>query len=207
MLSEPLLVVARLARTFDELAIRYLVGGSLASSIYGTPRATQDVDLLAEIEPAHVGPLTDALADEFYIDAGMIRDAIRRRASFNVVHLATMFKADVFISRGDAWSREEMARARTEEFDTSEGKVAIRFASPEDTLLHKLVWYRLGHQVSDRQWGDVAGVLAVQADALDREYLRLWAASSMTARRIRRSWPRPGPTACPRRAGVACSMA
>jgi hypothetical protein len=116
MLSEPLLVVARVARAFDDLAIHYVVGGSLASSLYGVPRATQDVDLIAEIELPHVEALTNALAGEFYIDAGMIRDAIRRRASFNVVHLATMFKADIFITRDDAWSREEMSRARTEEF-------------------------------------------------------------------------------------------
>jgi hypothetical protein len=175
MLSEPILVVARLARAFDDLAIRYVVGGSLASSLYGTPRATQDVDLVAEIGLPHVEALTNALAGEFYIDAGMIRDAIRRQASFNVVHLATMFKADIFIAGGDAWSREEMSRARTDEFETPEGRVAVRFASAEDTLLHKLVWYRLGDQVSERQWGDVVGVFKVQADLLDREYLERWA--------------------------------
>jgi hypothetical protein len=154
MLSEPLLVVARLARTFDDLAIRYFVAGSLASSLYGIPRATQDVDLVADIGPPHVEHLMSALAGEFYIDAGMIRDAIRGRASFNVIHLATMFKADIFITGDDVWSREEMSRARTEEFDTSAGKVAIRFASAEDTVLRKLVWYKLGDCVSDRQWGD-----------------------------------------------------
>ena len=90
MLSEPFLVVARLARTFEDLAIRYVVGGSLASSLYGIPRATQDVDLVAEIELPHVEALTNSLAGEFYVDAGMIRDAIHRRASFNVVHLATI---------------------------------------------------------------------------------------------------------------------
>src|SRR3954452_25350121 len=109
MLSEPLHVVAKLARVFDELGIRYVVGGSLASSLHGIPRATQDVDVVAEIELSHVESLTRALAGEFYIDAGMIRDAIRRRASFNVVHLATMFKADVFIPRGDAWWDGELS--------------------------------------------------------------------------------------------------
>lgn len=115
------------------------------------------------------------MAGEFYVDADMIRDAIQRRASFNVVHLATMFKADVFILQGDSWSREEMKRARTEELDLPEGKVSIRFASPEDTLLHKLIWYKLGNQISDRQWGDILGVLKVQGDVLDQAYLDRWA--------------------------------
>src|SRR5262249_14804511 len=110
MLSEPILVVAKLARTFDALGIRYVVGGSLASSIYGVPRATQDVDLVADIKLSHLDAIVAALAGEFYVDADMIRDAIKRRASFNVVHLATMFKADVFLLQGDSWSREEMAR-------------------------------------------------------------------------------------------------
>lgn len=175
MLSEPVLVVAELARVFDALGIRYVVGGSVASSLYGVPRATQDVDLVADVQLSHVDSLTSSLSAGFYVDAEMIRDAIKHRSSFNVVHLATMFKADVFIMKGDSWSREEMTRARTEEVDVAESRVAIRFASPEDTLLHKLVWYKMGNQVSDRQWGDILGVLNVQGDALDQEYLDRWA--------------------------------
>ena len=175
MLSEPLIVIARLARAFNELGIVYLVGGSFASSLYGVPRATQDVDLVAKIEFSHVDALTSALAGEFYIDAAMIRDAIRRRATFNVVHLATMFKADVFVAKDDAWSSEEMSRVKTEQLDTPEGKMTIRFASAEDTVLHKLVWYKLGNHVSERQWRDAVGVLDVQGDSLDRGYLELWA--------------------------------
>lgn len=167
MLSEPVLVVARLARTFDTLGIRYVVGGSVASSLYGIPRATQDVDIVADVRLSHVEGITKALEGDFYVDADMIRDAIKRRASFNVVHLETMFKADVFILQGDSWSREEMARARTEQLDIPEGKVTIRFASPEDTVLHKLIWYKLGNQISDRQWSDILGVLKVQGEALE----------------------------------------
>ncbi|MCK6529894.1 hypothetical protein L6R50_20820 [Myxococcota bacterium] len=175
MLSEPVIVVAKLARAFDALGIRYLVGGSLASSVYGIPRATQDVDLVAAVQLSQVDAITSALGDEFYVDADMIRDAIKRRASFNVIHLDTMFKADVFIQKGDSWSRGEMERARTEQLDMPGGQVTIRFASPEDTLLHKLIWYKLGDEMSDRQWSDILGVLKIQGMALDQDYLDRWA--------------------------------
>jgi hypothetical protein len=147
----------------------------VASSFYGVPRFTRDVDLVAEIRLNHAEPIANALADEFYVDADMIKDAVTHRASFTVIHLATMFKADVFIRKGDSWSHEEMDRARTEEILVPEGKVAVRFASPEDTLLHKLVWYKLGNEISDRQWGDVLGLLEVQGEALDQQYLDRWA--------------------------------
>ncbi len=152
-----------------------MVGGSLASSLDGIPRAKQDVDVFAKLDFSHVEASVCALAGEFYIDAGMIRDAIRRSSCFNVIHLATMFKADVFVARNDPWSSEEMSRARTEQLDTPDGKLTVRFASAEDTVLHKLIWYKLGNQVSDRQWGDAVGVLKVQGDLLNREYLEYWA--------------------------------
>jgi hypothetical protein len=175
MLSEPILVVAQLAHAFDTLGVQYVVGGSLASSVYGIPRATQDVDLVAELNSAHAEPLAQLLGGDFYVDVDMILDAVRRRASFNVVHLATLFKADVFVMKGDSWSREEMRRARSEQLEGPQGSLTIRFASPEDTLLHKLVWYRLGNEISDRQWGDILGVFKVQGTLLDDEHLDRWA--------------------------------
>ena len=81
------------ARALDALSVPYVIGGSLASSVYGVPRATQDVDLVADLKTEHVDRLCVALAQEFYVDADMIHDAIQRRTSFNIVHLKTMFGA------------------------------------------------------------------------------------------------------------------
>ena len=109
MLGDPLLVVGRIAKALDQLGVRYVVGGSVASSVYGIPRATQDVDLVAELYGKHVEPIVAMLSPDFYVDAEMIREALTRRASFNVVHLETMFKADIFaFTKSPGWS--EMSR-------------------------------------------------------------------------------------------------
>lgn len=175
MLSEPVLVLVNIARIFNSLDIRYLVGGSFASSIYGIPRATQDVDLVADISIEHVSAFMKEMTDEFYVEENMIRDAIFRSGSFNILHLKTMFKADIFILQRDAWSRLEMERARTEELVSGELKACVRFASAEDVLLHKLIWFRIGDQISDRQWNDIIGIIKVQGTQLDHKYLDQWA--------------------------------
>lgn len=176
MVSDPLIVVAQLADVFEELRIPYFVGGSLASSVYGVPRASNDVDLVADVKRRHVQPLTKRLEGDFYVAEELILDAIRDRSSFNVIHLATMFKADIFVPRQDAFSHEEMVRARTEMIDVGDASRAIRFASPEDTILQKLIWYRLGGGVSAQQWSDIQGVLKVQGVSLDFDYLERSAA-------------------------------
>jgi hypothetical protein len=176
MASDPLLVVAKLADVFNELGIDYVVGGSLASSVYGIPRATNDVDLLADVKRKHVHPLQKALETDFYVAEEAIVEAIRDRGSFNVIHLATMFKADIFIPRDDNLSNEEMVRARTETIQLGDTSRPIRFASPEDTILQKLIWYRLGGGISEQQWNDVKGVLKIQGMALDFGYLERSAA-------------------------------
>ena len=157
MLSDPLVVVAKVTAALDALDIRYIVGGSLASSLYGIPRATQDVDLVAKLTESHAQPLVEELRSDFYIDAYMITDAVQRGGSFNVIHLGTMYKADVFVMKTDQWSIEEMRRGRVEPIMLPEGPARVRFASPEDTLLHKLVWYRMGGEVSGPAMGRCLG--------------------------------------------------
>jgi hypothetical protein len=120
--------------------------------------------------------ITEELRHEFYADESMIRDAARRRSSFNVIHLTTMFKVDVFVAKDDAWSRQEFSRARLEQVGAPPDRIELVFVSPEDTILHKLLWYRMGGHVSERQWRDAVGVLRVQGEVLEESYLDTWAA-------------------------------
>ncbi len=175
MQGDPLVAAAAVAAALERLGVKYAIGGSLASSLYGIPRATQDADIIAALAAAHADPLAERLAGTFHVDASMIRDAVRRRSSFNVVHLATMFKVDVFVAKDDEWSSLQLSRAQRERIGGAGESVELLFASPEDTLLHKLVWYRLGGETSDRQWRDAVGVVRVQDAALDAAYLAAWA--------------------------------
>ena len=175
-MPDAVIVLQKVVQAFDALGIVYLVGGSMASAVYGEFRATQDVDLVAGVREEHVVSLVAALSAEFYVDADLIRQAIEQESSFNLIHLATMFKADVFIRKRGAWTDEEFARRRRIEYPSDEVSASVYVASPEDTVLQKLLWYHLGGGVSDRQWNDVQGVLKVQAGALDENYLRHWAA-------------------------------
>ena len=161
---------------FDRLGVAWYVGGSVASSAFGQFRATNDVDIVADLKPEHAGPLVTTLGEAYYADLEAIRSAIRQRASFNAVHYGTMLKIDVFVLRSRSYDLEALRRRVSRPMSTTPGSRCLNLASPEDIVVSKLDWYRRGGGASDRQWGDVQGVLRVQSEAMDVAYLRHWSA-------------------------------
>ena len=174
--SDLIAAVRPVLETLDRLRVRHFIGGSVASSAHGIARASLDVDMVAELEPIHVTRLVAALDADYFVDEARVRAAVTQKRSFNLIHLATMFKVDVFVSRGRPFDDSAFARVSVECIGQEPADPGIPLASAEDVLLAKLEWYRSGGETSERQWEDVKGVLRVGAETLDLAYLRHWAA-------------------------------
>ena len=168
------LALAPVADALEALGVDYRVSGSVASSALGVGRSTLDIDLVADLPLRDVDAFVERLGDAFYADGDMMRDAIRRRSSFNVIHLATMMKIDVFILKQRAFDRQAFTRVTPAALDQQHDRL-FPLTTAEDIILHKLEWYRLGDGASGRQWDDILGVVRIQGASLDRAYLERWA--------------------------------
>jgi hypothetical protein len=167
-------ILSLVIEALDSLDVPYVIGGSLASAVHGLVRTTLDADIVADFHQEQIAPFVAALEDEFYVDAYAVEEAIQYRSSFNLIHQATMFKIDVFIPKGRPFDQERFAR-RIQAQIAPESDSSTWITSAEDIILVKLEWYRMGDEVSERQWRDVLGVMKTQGNNLDLAYLRRWA--------------------------------
>ncbi len=170
MLSDPIRVALLVAEALEACGVRYVVGGSLASSISGEPRSTLDVDMVVQLTEADPERVIAALGGEFYADPSALRRAVRERTSANVIHVQTSTKVDLFIAGGSPLDAGQMDRRQRVKVATDPDR-HLYFYTPEDILLQKLRWYRMGNEVSDRQWRDILGIVLVQEGRLDEPYL------------------------------------
>ena len=163
------------ARHLSELGIRYAIGGSWASTAFGEPRFTNGVDILAEFTQENVKRFLGGLPDTFYVEAEESLEAIRRGKPFNLIYIPMAFKFDLFVAGSFALGMEELDRA-IDLPDTELSKAPTPFVTPEDILLAKLHWFRLGDEVSEVQWRDIEGIVGGCAANFDRTYLQQGAA-------------------------------
>ena len=165
-------VALQVAAAIEGAGGAYFVGGSLASSLQGEPRATNDIDIVLELPLGRINELVRALGPAFEVDTDMLRDALLHGRSCNVFYLPSVMKVDLFAVGPAPYDEVEFARRRAVPVRSSGETLILK--SPEDTVLRKLLWYRAGGEVSDRQWRDVVEVLRVNHGALDGAYLTAW---------------------------------
>ena len=159
----------------DRLGVAWYVGGSVASTVHGRFRATNDVDVIANLRDEHASQLRAELEADHYVDEESIRDAVRHQSSFNIVHFETGLKIDVFVATDSEYEAGVRARRVSEPIGDAGSTRRLWIASAEDTILAKLGRYQRGGGVSERQWRDVQGVIELRGSELDMEYLRRWA--------------------------------
>ena len=165
---DPIAVAVSVARVLDSLGIVHTIGGSIASSIAGEPRSTVDIDIVAALRESDVAALLSALSADFYVNDAALRRAVRERSSANLIHQATQLKVDIFVAGGTPLDEQQLRRRQAVEI--APGRT-LHVHPPEDILLQKLHWYRKGGETSERQWRDILGIIRVQAQRLDRDYL------------------------------------
>ncbi|HEX6051854.1 MAG TPA: hypothetical protein VFZ21_21445 [Gemmatimonadaceae bacterium] len=170
-MQDPLEVAADIGARLGALDVAWVIGGSIASSVHGEPRSTQDVDIVVAMLDRHVTPFAESIGRDYYVDADAMRGAVRSGESFNAVHFGSAIKVAFFVAGDDPFEAERL-RSR-QRIEMPNGILYVDTA--EHTLLRKLEWYRRGGEVSERQWRDVQAIARLQGDSLDRVHLQRWA--------------------------------
>jgi hypothetical protein len=162
-------VLDRITAALDQAGVAYMLSGSFASAYYGTPRSTQDIDLVIVATPAQLQAFVRGLpSDQYYADMDAALDAHKRQSMFNVIDLETGWKIDLIICKSRAFSQEEFSRRKLVKLQDT----TLFVATAEDVIIAKLEWSKLAQ--SQRQIEDVAAILATRGDSLNYPYLEKW---------------------------------
>lgn len=175
-LPEPIAVAGLVAAHLDQIGIAYVIGGSFASSVHGEPRSTNDIDMVVDLRAVDIDAFIDAMGPDWYVSREAVVEAARTGGTFNLIHMATAVKVDMFVVGLDVFDRARLRRRMAVAFTGGAIPVTLFVDTAEDTILRKLEWYRRGGETSERQWRDVAAIVAAQSSRLDRAHLREWAA-------------------------------
>jgi len=168
---DPSELLQRLAQTLSNLGISYLVTGSMATIAYGEPRFTNDIDVVVRLFQHHVDGLCDAFPpDEFYISRESVLEALEHHTQFNILHPRSGLKIDLMVAEYSDFNHSRFERARPL---STAPEATVTFASPEDVIIKKLEFFK--EAGSDKHLRDIAGVLAVMGDEIDRVYIERWA--------------------------------
>jgi hypothetical protein len=159
----------RIIAELDRTKIPYMVTGSLASSAHGRIRASEDFDIVIAPSVEQLRSFLSAFpSDQYYADEQDALESFRHTLQFNIIDFATTFKVDLIFKKSREFSRVEFDRRQSYVI----GDVTIHIATPEDILIAKLEWAKLGE--SERQIEDAAGVIERQGASLDRVYIERW---------------------------------
>ena len=164
-------LLIRVVQTLEKAHIPYMITGSVASSLYGEPRSTHDIDIVIAIKPSSIDEFKRAFPEPgFYLDPTTILDAIKYQSMFNLIHVVEGDKVDFWILTNELFDLSRFQRRQTE---TLYGEM-VMVSSPEDTIVAKLKWAKLSGG-SEKQFGDALSVYEVQYPNLDLDYLEYWA--------------------------------
>jgi hypothetical protein len=163
-------VLQKITAALDQAGVAFMLTGSFASAYHGSPRSTQDIDLVIEATPAQLRMFVASLpGSQYYVDLDAALEAQNRQSMFNVIDLESGWKIDLIIRKNRGFSEEEFARRKR----ATVQQVSLFVATAEDVILAKLEWAKLAQ--SQRQIEDAAGIMKIQGDSLDRHYLEKWA--------------------------------
>lgn len=166
----PYELLQRIVEALDRLDISYLVTGSVAAMAYGEPRLTNDIDIVAAVEERHIPGLLAAFPpDEFYLSEEIIREAVRRRLQFNIIHPSSGLKVDIIVRKGTPFDISRFSRIRRIRPADS---YTANFAAPEDIIIMKMQYYRDGG--SEKHLRDITGILKISRDEVDLAYIADW---------------------------------